>query len=229
MAASRTRLAPRRRAQLIPDESVVTPPRFRRFWSVRHRRSANAAARHCPQFVYARHTAEYGSGVSPRMASPLMIGHERKLNALADFARGWRPGLPSVALVSGRAGMGKTRLVSEAMDRWQAQKCQVLLGRCVPVEGMPYTPLVSRRTRLRPGRLPRRRAAVPDHYRNARNAPPLASAPTSRSANGAPCSPTPAWLAIVDRVTFNARILETGTESYRLRTSRNSGRRKRAS
>jgi hypothetical protein len=35
--------------------------------------------------------------------------------------------------------------------------------------------------------------------------------------------------AIVDRVTFNAHILETGTESYRLRTSKNSSRRKRAS
>jgi DNA replication protein DnaC len=35
--------------------------------------------------------------------------------------------------------------------------------------------------------------------------------------------------AIVDRVTFNAHILETGTESYRLRTSKMTGRRKRAS
>jgi DNA replication protein DnaC len=34
--------------------------------------------------------------------------------------------------------------------------------------------------------------------------------------------------AIVDRVTFNAHILETGTQSYRLRTSKNT-RRKRAS
>ncbi len=34
--------------------------------------------------------------------------------------------------------------------------------------------------------------------------------------------------AIVDRVTFNAHIIETGTESYRLRTSRSSTRRKRA-
>jgi DNA replication protein DnaC len=33
--------------------------------------------------------------------------------------------------------------------------------------------------------------------------------------------------AIVDRVTFNAHILETGTESYRLRTSKSSSRRKR--
>jgi len=35
--------------------------------------------------------------------------------------------------------------------------------------------------------------------------------------------------AIVDRVTFNAHILETGTESRRLRTSKTSTRRKRAS
>ena len=35
--------------------------------------------------------------------------------------------------------------------------------------------------------------------------------------------------AIVDRVTFNAHILETGTQSYRLRTSKNTSSRKRAS
>jgi DNA replication protein DnaC len=35
--------------------------------------------------------------------------------------------------------------------------------------------------------------------------------------------------AIVDQVTFNAHILETGTESYRLRTSKTTARRKRAS
>jgi DNA replication protein DnaC len=35
--------------------------------------------------------------------------------------------------------------------------------------------------------------------------------------------------AIVDRVTFNAHIIETGTQSYRLRTSKTTARRKRAS
>ena len=34
--------------------------------------------------------------------------------------------------------------------------------------------------------------------------------------------------AIVDRVTFNAHIIETGTQSYRLRTSRTTTRTKRA-
>jgi len=35
--------------------------------------------------------------------------------------------------------------------------------------------------------------------------------------------------AIVDRVTFNAHILETATKSYRLRTSKTTTRTKRAS
>lgn len=34
--------------------------------------------------------------------------------------------------------------------------------------------------------------------------------------------------AIVDRITFNAHILETGTDSYRLRTSKTITRRERA-
>ncbi|HEX8859233.1 MAG TPA: hypothetical protein VGC06_09130 [Actinomycetes bacterium] len=43
-------------------------------------------------------------------------------------------------------------------------------------------------------------------------------------------SPTRCWSpAIVDRVTFNAHIFETGTESYRPRTSKTSTRRKRDS
>ena len=45
-----------------------------------------------------------------------------------------------------------------------------------------------------------------------------------------PLFPDPRLVAaIVDRVTFNAHILETGTESCRLRTSKTSTRRKRAS
>jgi len=34
--------------------------------------------------------------------------------------------------------------------------------------------------------------------------------------------------AIVDRITVNAHILETGLDSYRLRTSKTAARRKRA-
>jgi hypothetical protein len=40
--------------------------------------------------------------------------------------------------------------------------------------------------------------------------------------------PDPRLVAIVDRVTFNAHILETGTQSDRLRTSTSAARSKRA-
>src|SRR5439155_507111 len=58
------------------------------------------------------------------------------------------------------------------------------------------------------------------------NEPRSTSGPTSRSGGGS-VFPDPRLVAIVDRVTFNAHILETGTESYRLRTSKTSTRRKR--
>ena len=76
-------------------------------------------------------------------------------------------------------------------------------------------------------RPPRRRAAVPDHHRTRRTS-------LDRNRHNLPFSE---WgtvfpdrrlvAAIVDRVTFNAHILETGTQSYRLRTSKTSSRRRR--
>ncbi len=45
------------------------------------------------------------------------------------------------------------------------------------------------------------------------------SPPTSRSAAGPRRSPTPC-AAIVDRLTFNGTIIETGTDSYRLAGTR---------
>ncbi len=38
--------------------------------------------------------------------------------------------------------------------------------------------------------------------------------------------PTRGWFAIVDRGTFNAHILATGTQSYRLRASKSTVRHK---
>jgi hypothetical protein len=47
---------------------------------------------------------------------------------------------------------------------------------------------------------------------------------------GVSCFPDPRLVAaIVDRVTFNAHILETGTQSYRLRTSKTTSRSRKPS
>ena len=79
----------------------------------------------------------------PRVASPLMIGREPELNALVELVHAPRSSAAAVALVGGRAGMGKTRLVAEASRRWREEGVRVLIGYCAPVEGTPYAPLVA--------------------------------------------------------------------------------------
>ena len=76
-----------------------------------------------------------------------MVGRDAELKALGEFATSLRDRQPRVALIRGRAGMGKTRLVTEAAQRWRADGARVLIGGCVPVEGQPYAPLV---TAMRP-------------------------------------------------------------------------------
>lgn len=79
--------------------------------------------------------------VAPRAASLRMVGRDPELRALGEFVAGLREREPGVALVYGRAGMGKTRLVSEAARQWRSG-ARVLVGGCVP-EGPPYIPLVA--------------------------------------------------------------------------------------
>jgi len=69
--------------------------------------------------------------------------------------------------------------------------------------------------------------------RAGRDSNPQPSDPYGAPSNSAASSPDTAVFpdprlvaAIVDRVTFNSHILETGTQSYRLRTSKTIGRRK---
>jgi DNA-binding CsgD family transcriptional regulator len=82
-----------------------------------------------------------------RVTSPRLVGRDDELEVLGEFASGLRERQPRVALISGRAGMGKTRLVTEATLRWRAGGARVLIGGCVPVEGQPYAPLL---TAMRP-------------------------------------------------------------------------------
>lgn len=100
------------------------------------------------------HTAGMASSSATRAASPVMVGREHELEALAEFGRGLRSGAAAVALVGGPAGMGKSRLVSEITGRWRAQGCRVLLGHCAPVGGTSYTPLLSALRRTLPADAP---------------------------------------------------------------------------
>jgi ATP/maltotriose-dependent transcriptional regulator MalT len=81
--------------------------------------------------------------VPPRVASPLMVGREAELTELVELVRALRSGAVAVALVGGRSGMGKTRLVAEASRIWREQGVRVLVGHCALVEGTPYAPLLA--------------------------------------------------------------------------------------
>jgi DNA-binding CsgD family transcriptional regulator len=94
-----------------------------------------------------------GSATGLRVSSPLLIGRDEQVRALVDFAAGLREGEPGVAVVAGRAGSGKTRLVAEVTARLGQRRTRVLSGWCLPMDtgGPPYLPLhTALRTALPP-------------------------------------------------------------------------------
>ncbi|MFC0625996.1 helix-turn-helix transcriptional regulator [Kribbella deserti] len=84
-----------------------------------------------------------------RVSSSRLIGRGDELAALKEFLAGLRQGEPGVAMVSGRAGSGKTRLIAELDKLLRKQRVTVLRGTCLPLDagGPPYLPL---HTALRP-------------------------------------------------------------------------------
>ena len=93
-----------------------------------------------------RLTGRVGSGDAPpaRLAAP-MVGREAELDVLDSiYARAADEGRPHVVTVYGDAGVGKSRLVAEFLERVQdrAPAPLVLRGRCLPYgDGVTYWPL----------------------------------------------------------------------------------------
>jgi DNA-binding SARP family transcriptional activator/DNA-binding GntR family transcriptional regulator len=65
----------------------------------------------------------------------------RRLELALDAAMG---GTGNTALISGPAGIGKTRLADELAERAEARGAELLRGRCIQLvgQGLPYLPLV---------------------------------------------------------------------------------------
>jgi predicted ATPase len=71
-----------------------------------------------------------------------LIGRERELGRLVALLDQAAAGEPIVALVSGDAGIGKTRLIAELAARAAERDVTVLSGRCAELgDSVPYLPL----------------------------------------------------------------------------------------
>src|SRR5215204_1398348 len=94
-------------------------------------------------------THAMNSKTTPTMGRPVssasIIGREeplRVLDALLDEAAQGRPG---IALLSGEAGVGKTRVAGAAEERARARGMLVLHGECMEFGGeeFPYAPVTA--------------------------------------------------------------------------------------
>jgi len=74
--------------------------------------------------------------------SPVFVGRDAELAALTAALDAAVAGDPVVVLLSGEAGVGKTRLVEEAAERASAAGARVLAGSCIEMggEGLPFGP-----------------------------------------------------------------------------------------
>jgi DNA-binding CsgD family transcriptional regulator len=90
-------------------------------------------------------TWDHGPPMATRMTSSRFVGRAGQLAELEAALRDAREGRPSLALVAGESGVGKSRLVQELADRVREEGAVVLSGDCVDLgEGeLPYAPLVS--------------------------------------------------------------------------------------
>jgi DNA-binding CsgD family transcriptional regulator len=71
-----------------------------------------------------------------------LVGREAELRRLTELLNQAASGEPVVALISGDAGVGKTRLTAELAARAAAQNFTVLSGRCAELgDSIPYLPL----------------------------------------------------------------------------------------
>ena len=77
------------------------------------------------------------------LVSPVFVGRDAELAALTAALDAAVAGEPAVVLLSGEAGVGKTRLVDEAAQRAREAGARVLAGSCIEMggEGLPFGPL----------------------------------------------------------------------------------------
>jgi DNA-binding CsgD family transcriptional regulator/tetratricopeptide (TPR) repeat protein len=138
-----------------------------------------------------------------RIVSPRLVGREAEQRRLADLLVAARSGAPAVAVVTGEAGIGKTRLVREFSARARENGALVLSGTCIDVgEGtLPYAPIIQALRGLPDLLEPAELASVLDSGASelARLVPGLGAA-TSSNVDTAPSRLFEVLLALVQRL-----------------------------
>jgi DNA-binding CsgD family transcriptional regulator len=81
----------------------------------------------------------------PRVSSPVFVGRTAELDRLCRALEEAGNHQPTVRLIAGEAGIGKTRLVAEFAGRAHESGAHVLVGGCLEVggTGLPYAPFVA--------------------------------------------------------------------------------------
>ena len=79
-----------------------------------------------------------------RLSSPIFVGRSRELQELLSAADSAASGEPALVLVGGEAGVGKSRLVEEAIARLRDRGWLVIEGGAVALgeDGLPFGPIV---------------------------------------------------------------------------------------
>jgi DNA-binding CsgD family transcriptional regulator/tetratricopeptide (TPR) repeat protein len=76
--------------------------------------------------------------------SPITVGRDAELARIDEAREHAATGRPAIVIVRGEAGIGKTRLVGDAIDRARSAGSLILHGACLDLagEGLPYLPFV---------------------------------------------------------------------------------------
>ena len=83
--------------------------------------------------------------MSGRAASPVLVGRDEQMAALAGALASAHQGGPTAVLLGGEAGVGKSRLVSEFGQAAEAAGACVLTGGCLELgtDGLPFAPFTA--------------------------------------------------------------------------------------
>jgi predicted ATPase len=74
---------------------------------------------------------------------PILVGRSAEMNLLQECIETAASGQGGVVLLSGEAGIGKSRLVAELQQSASAQDFQLLSGQCFPTDrSCSYAPLL---------------------------------------------------------------------------------------